>query len=240
MFSVKSLIWKSTLGVFLLVAITRCGGGDDSSQPPNPTPAPAPNTPYPPQGPIAPPMGGIIPGTNCPTIAGDRNLRQDGSPFLGQLQGNNSLVMSVMFSQYQNFDTGIQNVVAAGQFTFPDISYMLGSQVSNYNYNICVSSLGFNGSPATQGTFNLQDLSVAMLVRGYVDVPLYSPYGGYPGGYPGGYYPPGSTTPTMGKETIELAIGNGYNCPAYLYQGRIYGCVEVRLGRTAPFYLQSR
>lgn len=239
-----NLTKKLTLTVAIVVGITTalssCGSKDEAA-----APAPAPTTPVapPPPGPntpVPPPSNSIVPGTNCPSIAGDRHLNQNGQPFYGQLQGSNSLTFSIFTSQYSNYASPSQNIVAAGQFTFPDISYFIGGQVQ-MNYNICLSSMGFNNSPATQGTLGAYHpyygSPISLPVRGYVDYPLSfaQPYG-----YPNTYYAPGSTTPTYGKQTIEMQIGNGMNCQAFIKDGRIVGCIEVQIGQQQRFFMQSR
>jgi hypothetical protein len=206
-----------------LIATAACGKKEDQQAatpppaPANPNPAPAPVNPF--------AVGGTVPGTQCPMVPGEIPLWKDGA-FYGQFDngpwgqygsGSNSLTLSAAFIRYTNAAAPVQNIVAGALLTFPDLVRVM-QNAQNVNTNICVSSANFGQSSPTPGTFNLQDQSVNMVLRGTIPVPLYSPFGGYP---TGGQAP-------QGQEIIEVSIGQ--TCRAYLYQGRVVGCIDIRLG----------
>ena len=217
------LLSRSIKAVSLAILMTMvgCGGGNNNSNP-----APGPSNPAP-----AAPAAPSVPGTNCAVINGGVPLNNNGAPFYGSLQSNsagawgnsNSLTLNLSFTNYTGPGTVIQNLVGSGSFIFPDLSYLTGTQ--NSNYNLCVSSNNIGSSGYNPGTFNMSNGSISLTLSGSVQVPLYNPYNYYPGSYQP--YP----TPTqMGQETIRLNIGKSF--PAYVNSNRIVGCVDVRLGNS--------
>ena len=223
---------KAACSIFLLGVLSLsigCGKGNDQ---PNPLPPPAP------QGPVQPNPAYPYNGANCPTVSGNFPLNQSNTPFYGSLQSlgfggsnANSLTLSFSLQQYADFTRPTQNIVASGAFNFSDLQY-LSPTPTNTPTNVCLTSGAINNFSATVGTYNSYDHSVSVVLRGQVQYqynPI-NPYTGQPG------Y--GNTSPQNGTDIVEVDIG--YSCQAFLADGRIYGCVDVKIGSTARPPLQYR
>lgn len=217
-----SLLLNRSLKTFSLALLTLmlgCGGGGN-----NANPAPSPSNPA---GTATSPVA----GTNCPVISGGVPLNNNGAPFYGSLQSNsagawgnaNSLTLNLSFTNYTGPGSTVQNLVGSGSFVFPDLSYLLGTQTSNSN--LCVSSNNIGSAGYNPGTFNMGNGSLSLTLNGAVQVPLYNPLNYYPGTYQS--YP---TTNQTGQDIVKVNIG--WNCPAYISNNRIVGCVSVRVGNS--------
>lgn len=225
------------VGLFGLALSIGCGKGE------TPVPvAPVPTTPTTGYG-----AGG------CASVSGQVPFNQNNQPIMGTLTmmsggygSSNANSLSLNF-YYQYFDTGystIHSIVASGMFYYPDLLLMLrgGQQQNGYQipYSFCESSADPTTGTPLPGVYAQQDSSVAITLRGMVQVPLYtySPFDSYPYGYNNQMQ---GTQATL----VEVSIGNSYDCGAIIANGRLYGCVDVSIGNNSAmsgyrFRYQSR
>jgi hypothetical protein len=211
----KFLIGLATVG---LLGIVGCG----SNAIPPALPAPAPN------GTLAGYAG------NCSAISGTTPFQQNNTPYAGNMYplGNygtngDTIALSLFYSGALQSDNYIHNIVGTSQMNMPDLTAMTPYPTPQTQTNFCVSSSTISGNTPTPGVFNSADLSVQLVLQGIISVPLFSGYSAYPGGFS-----PSSSNAAMGQELIQVAIGTSGNCPAYIYQGRIVGCIAVSIGPT--------
>lgn len=224
-----------TLSFTVLLGVIGCGKGEDEV---NPQPAPGPATPVPtaPPAPPAPPPPPPLP--TCFPVGG-QPLSNSG-PYVGTLSGQygsgrtNTLSLNLFYGQPTNANQGVANLLAQGTFDFSDIRSIIG-QVGPKGTSFCVASSNPESNTATPGTFYPGYNNINITVRGYIEVPLYTPYGyapygGYPGYGGGGYYPgqPSPYPAPLGVELVELHIGG--SCGAVIEDNRIFGCVDVTVG----------
>jgi|GEM_PF-1374075 len=216
------------LMVVIVIGLIRCGSNNQVAQP---APPPQQPNPYNYNGNGA---GG------CPRRAQGIPLRQ--GPYFADLIAGGAVntLMVDLFSMNGSIDAYTYNIVGSGSFNFPDMMAISQYPVTS-NYSFCVDSTAGNGVP-TPGVLVPGELSISLVLRSTVQAPYSQPYSQpytqpYTQPYPypyngGGYSPYPSYPPTgyMGQQMIELIIGGSYNCPAYLEEGRIVGCVDVNIG----------
>lgn len=210
------------LAAVVLFFGTACGKKDF------PVPQPLPSAPG---GGIG--IGGGFYGGGC-GVAGSLPLNQTGTPYYGAL-GNNAIQLSLYFVSNFSFDLPQQNIVGSGMFSFPDLNQILGTGNYSPTTQTCVSSTNMTSGTPTPGTISYQQqqfnpymppqqqqggATISLMLQGIVQVPARSPFGGF---YPGGY------APQYTQELVTMMVG--YDCPATLSNGRIKGCVNVRLGQ---------
>lgn len=208
----------------LVSGLVACG--KKNNQPvPAPAPAPIPTTGIPGYG-----GGGSI---ACGSVGGFSNLNASGQPFYAQLSGQhgstNGLALNLLFASQPSYDRYSQNIVGTGQFSFTDMQMLSQYPMPAQSTNICLSSASLGSGGSTPGVFYPGQNQITITLRGAMQVPLYSPYGSYPGG---------SFSPQVqyGQELVTMRIG--YSCPAQIYEGRVYGCVEVMVGNSGQYTLQ--
>ena len=215
---------KSTIAATLIVGLVitlGCGKKDDGTS--NINPAPGVTNP-----------NGII--GNCANIGGGTALSN--LPFTGTLVSQNGYtnqsynrLSSITLNPYftnSNYVSASNNIIASGQITLADLAYLYTNGNTN-GPSACISSAGGAQSNTNSGYFsNGQVRSLAL--NGSIQVPLVSPFswgGNYQYGSPG-------TSPTLGQQMIQVIVGSLCNAafvPSYgNNQGRIRGCVSVRLG----------
>lgn len=231
-------VYFTALIVSSLLFFVSCGKKDDR---PNPAPAPAPvgPAPAPAPAPAAPP---VVNGTNCPITVGGMPLNQQNTPYYGSLQNEysyngsaaNSLTLMFGLTQYADFTRPVQNISGSGSFSFPDLQ-MVSPLPPGASTNICLTSNQMNNLAAVNGTYNSYDQSIFIVLRGTVPYQYYpvNPYTNQPG------Y--GNPNPQTGQDVVEVTIG--HRCPARLINGRIMGCIDVRIGTNSysrPMLYQSR
>jgi hypothetical protein len=214
----KQIYWLNRISKLVLLSVVAlslsCGGGNNNN---NAAPA-APVTQY-------------TPGTSCPTTAGGTPLNSNGSPFYGSLQStsngtwgsSNSLTLGLSFINYTGPGNLVQSVVGSGALVFPDLAYILGT-TTNTNSNVCVTSNNIGTTGYNPGTYSMGNGSLSMTLNGAIQVPLYNPFNNYPGSYQP--YPQQQTS----QDTLILNIG--LSCPTYVSNNRIYGCVDVKVGKS--------
>ena len=198
----------------LIVMLVGCG----KATPPPPLAMPAP----------LPPVSGYPGGggaVSCGGSVGQYPFSQ--TPFLGT-SGSNSIQLTLGFSGFPSGASQYQNVVGSALLNLPGILQNSYSPAQT-SYQFCVTSAPASGGQPFPGTYVPQDQSVAMVMYGYVQAPLVNPYD--PTYYQGGSQ--FTQVPAMVSigQSINRSSYNGYDdCGARLLQGRISGCVEVRLG----------
>jgi len=200
--------------LFVLLAIAallNVSCGSDDSENGN-TPAPSPTAPTTTPTPSTTPPSQ---SANCATITGHSNLRADNTPFQGLLNTqsyipvNASLSVNVMYQSAPSADVFTNPVVGTAMLSLSDWSYLFGYAVSAVPSSICVSSKDPVTLQDLPATYYNSDKRVQMILRGTVAYATTSYYG----------------QTQNNQALIEVRIG--YACMAYLYQGRISGCVEV-------------
>ena len=212
---------------FLVIAgmLTACGGNNDFIPPPPP---------------IAPPVGGFngggfggfTGGGNCGGSFGSFPLNQTGQPYYGSMvsqAGSSSISLQVGILNQPNFSSPIQQVAGSAQIDLADLRNTSGQTQGISSF--CVSSQSLTGGSVIPGNFAVQDQSIAITMEGYVQVPLFSPYGGS-GGLGGTFQ--------YGQDRVVVSIGTGIiGCnAAFLRNGRLVGCLEVQIGNGQRGYYQ--
>ncbi len=216
----KFLTTLSISAVLTVLLATGCGKGNNA---PVPAPAPLPTT-------TLPGYGG---GVGCASVGGVGSLSSNNQPFYANLRGQygstNGLSLNLYWAQQFVADRFSQNIVGTGNFNFTDMQRLSPYPMPAQSSNLCLSSASVGTSGSTPGVFYPGQNQVTLTLRGAMQVPLYSPYGSFPGGT----YSP---QVQYGQELVVMRIGQA--CPAYLYEGRLYGCVEVSIGSSGNYTLQ--
>jgi hypothetical protein len=209
----KMMTWTKRVMVMALVALSGCGG--------NPPPVVAPPTnPY-----------GYAP-TTCPAVSGAAPLLPGGQPFTTTLTTGygateDSLTVTLFYQNAPSATDYLPSIVGTGTLSFPDIVTLLPYPTSAQQTSFCVTSADpTGGAGLSTGVFSPQDQSLAIVLKGFVNVPYVSPFSGYPGSY---YSPPGSSG--AGHEMITVSIGWN-ECGAVISgSNRIEGCIDVKIGQ---------
>lgn len=226
------------IGLILFITL---GCGSNS---PTPVPAPPPQVPNPvPTTPVPTGPGG------CGVQGGGIPLHSDNSPFIGNLTaydfyggyGQNSLSLNFYFVNGYSADSIVNSISGGGLLNFPDLALFFPQNAlgqPQQQISTCVSS-SYSGA-ISSGVYSSVDNSIAIVLQGRINVPMYtySPFDYYPGGtLP--YYPNIQGT---SQQIIQVSLGNRVGCSTWLFQGRIYGCVEISIGTSNYFNLiyQSR
>lgn len=198
---------------------------------PEPAPAPPPQVANPAPAPVGP-------GTCPPLPAGGVPLRTDNQPFTGSLYGSNNSTgsMSVsLFATNSNFGDPVINILGTGTMNLPDLSAMLGGYSAAQSF--CVSSV----DPSANNAVNPGTLTssyggnygnpVSIQLTGFIQVPTYSPFQGYPGSNPS--YPGGTPTPPTAPTRVNVGIGTYRGCPAAIRSTQFApgSCVVVSIGQ---------
>lgn len=203
----------------IVILLAGCGKGN----PPPALPAPAPVPQTTPGGPVG---GGLVAG-NCAGSAGQYPLSQ--TPFYGNLQSGygyssgNSIQLTLGAQNYGV--SSVINVYGSGLLNLPDLAAAFpqqpGMQQQQMPTQFCVSSQPVSGGQPFPGVYSPADRSLAITMYGVVQVPVYtySPVGGY---VPGGVQ--------YTQQAVTVTIGS--QCGAWIYDGRIYGCVLIQLGNS--------
>ena len=223
---------KQFLNARIIAAVAALAVGAACSKNPDPVPLPppapsAPNSPY--------GGGGFVGAGACGPVGGEFPLRRDNSPYYGNLYSDytggtsNSLSVTLSYVNYSYAENQLYNIVGGGQFNLPDLQVFSGGYGQPIpQTTFCVSSANPQGGGITPGVFDSASKGLAIVLRGVVQMPMYSPYGGY-----------GTPQVPYGQELVEVSVGNAYGCDAWLAEGRINGCVQVKLGNSQPIYYQA-
>lgn len=203
----------------ILILLAGCGKG----QPPPALPLPAP-TPQTTPGGVG---GGFAPVGNCAGVAGQYPLSQ--TPFYGNLYGQsqygyssgNSIQLTLGTQGYGLSST--ISVFGSALMNLPDLANFFpqqpGFQQQQTPTQFCVSSQPVTGGQPFPGVYSPADRSIAITMYGVIQAPVYtySPVGGY---VPGGMQ--------YTQQPVTVTIGS--QCGAWIYEGRVYGCVLIQLG----------
>jgi hypothetical protein len=216
---IRTRRWASRLvlvaSLSCLACIVACSGA-----------APPPLPPPPPTN-----AAGGFSGGSCGSVGGTP-FNATNTPYYGDMypvgysgSTGDTISMSLYNLGNPSYDNYLHNIVGSGYVNLPDLSALEPYPSSTQITNFCVSSMSITGGQPTPGVFNSADLSIQLVLQGTVQVPLYSGLSGYPGGFS-----PGTSSSPMGQELVQLNIGTDANCPAYIYQGRLIGCIDIMVG----------
>jgi hypothetical protein len=221
---------RSTFGWILataamIVVLSGCGKG--TPPPPLPQPAPPPQTNPNPYG------GGFGGGAvNCGGQIGQYPFSQ--SPLYGNMSYGGSISLTLGYQGFFNGTSDYQSVIGSALLNLPE----LAQQTNPYQQSpqqiptqFCVTSSPANGGQPFPGTYVPSDRSVAIVLYGFIQSPIYTynPYAPYSNTYQqgGGQFTQLPVTVSIGQSIDSY----GYSaCNAWLYQGRVMGCVQVKIG----------
>lgn len=210
----KNLVKAGAL--IALLSIVACGG----TPPPLPPPA------------ATSPTGGVYYG-GCGAVAGGMPLNNSNTPYAGMMvpssSGYNygdSMQLNLFYSTSYDADNFIKSVVGTANMNLPSLTSLNSFPTPNQQTTFCASSVALQGGTPNPGEFNSQNLAIQITLTGMVQVPLLSPYSGYPGGYS----PTSGSYGSLGQEEVTVNIGTAGDCGAYLSQDRVVGCVDVIIG----------
>lgn len=205
--------------LFIMLA----GCGKSTPPPPLALPAPLPQTGG---------FGGSVGSVSCGAIGGQPFSQ---TPFMGSMSGGNSISLTLGYSGYPSGASQYQSVIGSALLNLPSILQTqnpYGGQQQPVQNQFCVTSSSLGGGQPSPGTYVAADTSIALMLYGYVQSPVYSynPYDPYSGGYQGGtQYQQLPATVSIGQSIVPTSYGYD-DCGARLVNGRVQGCVEVKLG----------
>jgi hypothetical protein len=207
----------------LFVMLGGCGKG---------TPPPA--LPMPPPPPQTNPYGGGIGAVNCGAVNSQYPFSQ--TPFLGSMAGGNSIQLTLGYSGFPSGASALQNVVGSAMLNLPTVLQTQNpyapQQQQQQQYQFCVTSVPTSGGQPFPGTYAAGDRSIAIVLYGFVQAPVYqyNPYDPYSNNMQGGtQFSQLPATVSIGQSITPNYSGYD-DCGAYLIDGRVRGCVEVKLG----------
>ncbi len=175
--------------------------------------------------------GGGGGSVNCGAVGGQPFSQ---TAFMGSMSGGNSISLNLSYSGYPSGASQYQSVIGSALLNLPSVLQTqnpYGGPPQQVQSQFCVTSSSLGGGQPSPGTFVASDSSVAMMLYGYVQSPVfsYNPYDPYSSNYQtGSQYQQLPATVSIGQSIVP----NGYydDCGARLINGRVQGCVEVKLG----------
>lgn len=206
----------------LFVMLAGCGKG--TPPPPIALPAPLPQTNN---------YGGGVGAVSCSGAIGQQFSQ---TPFYGNLSGQNSyssgnsIQLTLGYQGYPSGASSYQSVLGSALLNLPDLAQASQGYPQQGNqqipYQFCVTSAPTSGGQPFPGVYAPADRSISLTMYGYVQSPIYqyNPYDPYGSQQYGG---------TQFSQTpVTVSVGNSPygGCGAYLYEGRVVGCIEVKLG----------
>lgn len=209
--TMKVLRWMILIGgLFVVIA---CGG--------NPTPSP-----------VSPYYNGYTGLGTCSTGLSGTPLIQnsDGSPAVATAtMGSNTLSLNLYFANSFNATNGSsQSVVAAGSFSFPDMTQIVPTPANaSPNYTFCESTVGQMGNQ-NQGSYDLNTRLLSLVLNSGTNTT--TPYFGNTSNP----YTTFNVAPAY-PTTVALTLGGSQQCMPYappytqLVPPKITGCILVTI-----------
>lgn len=190
--------------------------------------------PPPPQNPNPAPGAGI---GNCGGVGG---VPFRPEPYTSNLYSDltrstsNHISLNLASQTQPRLEMQTHPIVGTAQMNLTDLNAITRGAYTNAPTTFCVSSNMPNGGQVLPGSYSAIDYTLSLTLYGTVQIPLVSPFGGYPGsqGMPG-------AAPSYAPTYVEVSIGSstygygyGYSsCIARLFNSSIQGCVLVKIGQ---------